>query len=612
MIDEIRNFIASHDMNLLLSNITEKNGELIIEEKDIKLHITSTGNQKNKIYENISSIFLGDCENELKNFYKIDKNDFLLIFKIEYYIPEFLVPIIEYEVYNSKTKERLDLINCKKNNKVNISIPVKIDEENIFKYNPKSPYYTDKCFSYTTDNNTDITLNDRKKEYNEKNLSICENNCTLTGYNPDKKKASCECETKSKINLISEINQDKNILTNDFNNSDKSSSNTMKCYNTLFTKNGLLTNIGSYILLISILLCVISSIVFYKCGYHLLESEIRRIISLKTDNKDIDKDKKNKIDIFSVSQKIKKRKKKRSKTIKRKSKPSNPYKRRSSKKFGTSINKDKSHSLSSKTNLKNINLIINNQHVVNGNIIVYKNGKNNEKENLIMKKYKNCELNYLNFEEALKYDKRTFCYYYIYMLQIKNLLLFSFYPIEDYNIKIIKILLFFLFFDVYFAINSLFFNESSIHQIYKDKGEYNLVYFLPQIIYSFIISYIINCFIKYFSLSERIILQLKHDEDLNNFTEKANKVKKCLIMQYIAFFILSLLFLLLFWYYLSSFCAVYKNSQIYLIKNTFMSFALALIFPFIIFLFQSIFRVLSLKNKGNKCFFIISKAMQLF
>ena len=262
----------------------------------------------------------------------------------------------------------------------------------------------------------------------------------------------------------------------------------MKCYNTLFTKNGLLTNIGSYILLISILLCVISSIVFYKCGYHLLESEIRRIISLKIDNKDIDKDKKNKIDIFNIIQKIKKRKKKRSKTSKRKSKPSNPYKRRSSKKFGTSINKDKSHSLSSKTNLKNINLIINNQHVVNGNIIVYKNGKNNEKENLIMKKYKNCELNYLNFEEALKYDKRTFCQYYIYMLHIKNLLLFSFYPIQDYNIKIIKILLFFLFFDVYFAINSLFFNKKTIHQIYKDKGEYNLIYFLPQIIYSFIIS----------------------------------------------------------------------------------------------------------------------------
>ena len=216
MIDEIRNFITSDNMNLLLSNLTEKNWELIIEEKHIKFHITSTENQKNKIYENISSISLGECENELKNFYNIDENDFLLIFKIEYYIPEFLVPIIEYEVYNSKTKERLDLINCKKNNKVNISIPVKIDEENIFKYNPNSPYYTDKCFSYTTDNNTDITLNDRKNEYNEKNLAICENNCSFVEYKKETKSVLCECDIKNTLSKMFDIISNKNELFNKF------------------------------------------------------------------------------------------------------------------------------------------------------------------------------------------------------------------------------------------------------------------------------------------------------------------------------------------------------------------------------------------------------------
>ena len=55
----------------------------------------------------------------------------------------------------------------------------------------------------------------------------------------------------------------------------------MKCYYTLFTKNGLLGNIGSYILLFTILLFMISSILFYKCGYNLLEDEIRDIIDTK-------------------------------------------------------------------------------------------------------------------------------------------------------------------------------------------------------------------------------------------------------------------------------------------------------------------------------------------
>ena len=67
------------------------------------------------------------------------------------------------------------------------------------------------------------------------------------------------------------------------------------------------------------------------------------------------------------------------------------------------------------------------------------------------------KLNYLNFKESLKYDKRTFCQYYLSLLKIKIIFLFSFYPADDYNIKIIKLFLFFLFFDVYFSINTLFF-----------------------------------------------------------------------------------------------------------------------------------------------------------
>ena len=218
----------------------------------------------------------------------------------------------------------------------------------------------------------------------------------------------------------------------------------------------------------------------------------------------------------------------------------------------------------------------------------------------------------MNYEKALLYDKRTFCQYYLSLLKIKILILFSFYPINDYNSRIIKICLFFLFFDIYFALNTLFFNESTIHQIYKDKGEYNLKYFLPQIIYAFIISYIINDIIKYLSLSERSILKLKNEEENSeNINDKSDKIKKCLIIKYIIFFVISILFLLLFWYYLSSFCAVYKNSQYYLIKNTSISFAIGLVFP-IIFIFLSCFiRSYSLHKKGNKIAYNISQIIQL-
>ena len=46
---------------------------------------------------------------------------------------------------------------------INISIPVSINEENLFKYNPNNEYYNNICFPFTTDKGTDIILIDRKK-----------------------------------------------------------------------------------------------------------------------------------------------------------------------------------------------------------------------------------------------------------------------------------------------------------------------------------------------------------------------------------------------------------------------------------------------------------------
>ena len=51
-----------------------------------------------------------------------------------------------------------------------------------------------------------------------------------------------------------------------------------------------------------------------------------------------------------------------------------------------------------------------------------------------------------------------------------NLLLFSFFIKDDYNSQIIKICLFFFSFALYFAINTLFFNDSTMHKIYENEG----------------------------------------------------------------------------------------------------------------------------------------------
>ena len=96
-------------------------------------------------------------------------------------------------------------------------------------------------------------------------MSLCENICEYVGYDKENKKAICECGIRYKELLLSEIDNDNNLLSNNFS-IDNSTSNigTMKCYDILFSKDGLLTNIGSYILLIIIILHIIS-IKFKNC-----------------------------------------------------------------------------------------------------------------------------------------------------------------------------------------------------------------------------------------------------------------------------------------------------------------------------------------------------------
>ena len=118
------------------------------------------------------------------------------------------------------------------------------------------------------------------------------------------------------------------------------------------------------------------------------------------------------------------------------------------------------------------------------------------------------------YEEAKKFDKRTYWQYYYSLLKLKNLLLFSFYPNNDYNSKMIKIFLFFFFFSLYFFINCLFFNDGMMHQIFEDDGTFNFIYSLPQIIYSSIISTAITNLMKYLSLSEKDLIEIKNEKKL--------------------------------------------------------------------------------------------------
>ena len=209
------------------------------------------------------------------------------------------------------------------------------------------------------------------------------------------------------------------------------------------------------------------------------------------------------------------------------------------------------------------------------------------------------EINNLNYFQAKIIDKRTFLQYYWSLLKKKQLILFTFYPANDYNIRIIKMSFFIISFSLYMTINGFFFSDSTMHKVYKTNGQLNFIYQIPQILYSSLVSMTINKLLKYLSLSQNSILELKREKNRKEMNDKSFQIEKSLKLKLLIYFALSLLLMLFYWYFISTFCAVYSNTQKILIKNTLISFGLSMIYPFGYALLPCFFRIPSLRNKNK-------------
>ena len=233
--------------------------------------------------------------------------------------------------------------------------------------------------------------------------------------------------------------------------------------------------------------------------------------------------------------------------------------------------------------------------------------------NKFVPKLNDQEINCLEYNQAIKIDKRTYFQYYFSLLKRKQLLLFAFLPNNDYNINELKISLLLLSLSLYFTLNGFFFSDETMHKIYKDKSSYNIIYQIPIMIYSTLISSVLNIILKQLSLSENNILSIAQTKDYKNAVKQSKITLRCLRIKFFLFFLLRIIILLFCWYYISCFCAVYMNTQIALISDTFISYSLSMIYPFGLNLLPGIFRIPALraKNKDKLCLYKISNIIAL-
>ena len=590
-ISSFREDFLNGDMDDKLNN----NEDYVQNENNLTLQLTTSDNQKNNSNKNISTIDLGECEDELKRIYNINETLPLIILKIDYYSNDTLIPLVGYEIYHPINKSKLNLEYCKEF-LIKMNFPVIIYEGNLFKYDPNSDFYTDKCNSYTTENGTDMILNDRIKEYEDNNLSLCENKCKYINYSTENKQSICSCEIKNQMDQIYDLVNNPNKLSNEFSSNETSdsggSSNVLaiQCAKNLFTKEGLINNISNYVLLIIIFYFLLSITFFIKCGYTLLKTDIDNIIKKKSK-----KEKKNITFTNKKTRKIAAPNKRIAFKIDSKSKRYNRIPKLNPNHFNR--------------NYFIINNNIENTNITSNKLVKKKLNKANN-ETYLKPTFNDYEYNTLIYKDAIKFDKRTCFQYYKSLLKAKHPLIFGFCPIKDYNSIIIKSCIFFLSFSICYAINFVFFNDEVLHKIYKDEGKYDFIYFLPQICISFAATHVLTIIIKLLFLSERNIAKINFQPSLNKAYFIVENTKKYLVIKYTLFFITGIIFLSIFWLFLSAFGAVYQNTQIIVFENALISFSISFIYPIFINVIPCCLRSFSLSNK-NHDLYDMSKFLQI-
>ena len=175
-----------------------------------------------------------ECENKLKDFYQIDNDLNLLVFKVDIKTEGSLITQVEYSFYNpdpQKIYEKLDLYKCSSNetkrilkssddnglklDETNILYPIELNNQQrqnirelknnkIFLFNDNEPFYNDVCVKFTTSQKTDIYIDDRRKKYYISER-VCSPNCKVIDYIVETDKIKCLCSIKYEHQLPEEI-----------------------------------------------------------------------------------------------------------------------------------------------------------------------------------------------------------------------------------------------------------------------------------------------------------------------------------------------------------------------------------------------------------------------
>ena len=587
-------------------------------DSNMTFEITTTEKEKNElsgnsIKDNLTIIDIDECETILRDFYDINENISLIFLKSENLNSIPSEKNVQYEIYESLNKTKLNLSLCEGTN-INLYFPIELssqtqkiyddlNKQGFDIFNIEDKFYQDICTPYKSENGTDILLSDRINDidifYKNNNLTSCQEKCEYSGYNSETKLLKCECKVNTEpIDYKNQKKFTQNKIYESFYDVLKYSNyKIIKCYNLIFDNNPISKNIGSILVLIDFGIYFLFLIILIYKGTDPLKIDIlKSIIDNKKPKEQNDNKIKNSNYINNNTVTIHTKQRKKSKFL-------FPPKKKFNNNKGKNKKKKDMNKIKKPFQIKNASFVDNKIFIMNNsengnfkrknsNLI----GEQNNKQE-IQNDLDDFEINDLEYLEAKIIDQRSFWSIYWSILKREHKIIFTFFIWNDYNLYYIKFMRLAFLICTDMAMNVVFFSDESMHKIYLNYGKYDFYQQITQTIYSVAVSQVIEVFICFLSLTDKHYYQIKNAKKSEYIVQKYQifQVLRCIKLKLIGFFIFTLLFFIFYWYIITCFCAVYQNTQIIYIKDFLLSFILGLIYPFVLYIFPPLLRIISLR-----------------
>ena len=224
------------------------------------------------------------------------------------------------------------------------------------------------------------------------------------------------------------------------------------------------------------------------------------------------------------------------------------------------------------------------------------------------KEYDEKQLNELDYEEAIIYDKRNFFQMLWFTLKEKQTLINTFFSPNNLKPFSLKLLVFIFSLSCYFVINGFLYNEEYVSTKLESKGNKTFYEYLSdsieRILYTSIVGGVISFIIGILFNTEK-----KIDDAINKYTDNKRLLKGEIAKIFriskiitLCFIIIQFILMILFTIYIFCFCYVYPNNKLEWFESSLIVIGIIQMFSLFTCCLFTIIKYLGIKCQLEYCF----------